>query len=198
MQQRHLADLGGVGAREAHLLRHLEGQREHRLGVLGGVVLARVEGGDERLAGGRLELGAAAGRRLRRDAEAPARDARQGGEDLQVALAELRARRAAQAAQRAVQGAVGPAHRDARVNVTKRLGNTRANHAFFVLRKDPDDAVNGLGRVDGVKCRQHQVARLCGLQGNLNGFLVSHLTHQNYFRRLPQRRAQGDGKAGRV
>ena len=56
VQQRDLGDLDHLALGEAELLRHGGGDADDRLGVLGGVVLARLERREQRLAGDRLAL----------------------------------------------------------------------------------------------------------------------------------------------
>ena len=125
VQQRHLADRGRVLGVHPELARDLECQLEHRLGMRSGVVLARVERRQQRLPRGRLDLLAAAQLRALGGVQPVARDPRQDVEEAQVALVELRLRQAAQAAQRAVDRAVGAAHRHARVRADPRRGDER-------------------------------------------------------------------------
>ena len=64
--------------------------------------------------------------------------------------------------------------------------------------KHADDSIDGLGSVDRVQRRQHQVARFGSLERHLDRFLVAHFAHQNHFRRLPQSGAQGNRKTWRI
>ena len=93
----------------------LERELEHRLGVRSGVVLARVERREQRLPGGRLDLVAAPQQGALGGVEPVARDPRENVEVAQVALAQVGLRRAAEAAERAVERAVAAAHRNADV-----------------------------------------------------------------------------------
>ena len=115
VQQRDLADRGGVVGVHPQLGGDRQRELEHRLGVLGGVVLTRVERGDQRLAGGRLDLGAAVEARALGVLDPRGGDAREAGEVAQVALAEVGARAPAEAAERAVDRAVRPHDGDAGV-----------------------------------------------------------------------------------
>ena len=64
--------------------------------------------------------------------------------------------------------------------------------------KDADDALNRLGRVNGVQRRKNHVPGLSGFERNFDRFLVAHLADQDHFGRLTQSGAQGQSEARRV
>ena len=72
----------------------------------------------------------------------------------------------------------------------ERLREARADLPLLVLGEDTHDAVDGLGRVDRVQRREHQVARLRGLERDRDRLEVAHLAHQDHLGRLAQRGAQ--------
>jgi hypothetical protein len=61
----------------------------------------------------------------------------------------------------------------------------------MVRREDGDDAVDGLGRVEGVQRREDEVAGLGREQRGLDGLVVAHFADQDDVRILTHRRAQG-------
>ena len=62
---------------------------------------------------------------------------------------------------------------------------------LLVRREEVDDAVDGLGGVDGVDRREHEVAGLGGGQRRAHGLLVAHLADQDHVRVLAQDAPQG-------
>src|SRR6185503_1708541 len=93
---------------------------------------------------------------------------------------------------------VGPGHKALRHDVLKRLRQAVANGRLLALREHTDDALDGLGGVDGVQRGHHEVACLGRLQRDLDRLAIAHLTHQNDLRRLAQRRAQREAERRRV
>ena len=71
----------------------------------------------------------------------------------------------------------------------------QADLLLLVGREDRDDPVHRLGGVQGVQGAEHQVARLRGGEGRLDGLVVAHLTHEDHVRVLPEGAAQGAGEA---
>ncbi len=65
-----------------------------------------------------------------------------------------------------------------------------AHLLLVVRREDRDHAVDGLGGVEGVQRRQHQVAGLGGQDRRFDGLEVAHLTDQDDVGVLAQRGAQ--------
>ena len=65
-------------------------------------------------------------------------------------------------------------------------------------RKNRDDAVDRLRRVQGVQRREHEVAGLGGGEGRLDRLVVAHLTDQDDVGVLAQGAAQGQGESLRV
>ena len=94
--------------------------------------------------------------------------------------------------------AVGPRNQTLRNDVTKRLRDPGADHALFIFGKHADDAVDGLGRVDGMQSGQHEVAGFGSLERDFDRFPVAHLADQNHFGRLPQSGAQSNRKTRRI
>jgi hypothetical protein len=62
-------------------------------------------------------------------------------------------------------------------------------------RKYSHDPLHSLRGIDSVESRHYQVSCLCGLHRDLNCFTIAHLSHQDNFRSLTQRRPQRQGKA---
>ena len=69
-------------------------------------------------------------------------------------------------------------------------GELNADLALLVRREDGDDAVDGLGRVERVQRREHQVPGLGGEQRGLDGLVIAHLADQDHVGILTQRAAQ--------
>ena len=69
---------------------------------------------------------------------------------------------------------------------------------LLVGRIQRDDAVDGLGGVDRVQGRQHQVSGLRGRHGDVGGLEIAHLTDQHDVGVLPQHRPEGLGEGGGI
>ncbi len=65
-------------------------------------------------------------------------------------------------------------------------------------REEVDHTVHGLGGIDRVQGRHHQVAGLRGLDRGAHGLGVTHLTDQDHVGVLAEGRAQGDEEVHRV
>ena len=78
------------------------------------------------------------------------------------------------------------------------LGEAIANGVLLGHGKRPDDALDGLGGVNGVQRGHDQVAGLGGFQRDLDGFAVAHLADQDDLGRLAQRGAQRQREGRRV
>ena len=76
----------------------------------------------------------------------------------------------------------------------QRAGQHRARLALLGLREEVDDAVHGLGRVDGVDRREHEVAGLGRGQRGAHRLLVAHLADQDHVRVLTQHAPQRAGE----
>ena len=63
----------------------------------------------------------------------------------------------------------------------------RADHLLLPFGEELDHAADRLGRVDRVERREHEVARLGGLQRRLRGLRVAKLADQDHVRVLAQR-----------
>ena len=61
-----------------------------------------------------------------------------------------------------------------------------------------DDALDGLGGVDGVERREHQMAGFRRGQRDFDRLAVAHLADQNHLRRLTQRRPQRERERRRI
>ena len=72
----------------------------------------------------------------------------------------------------------------------QRAGDHRARLLLLMGREEVDDAVDRLGRVDGVQRREHEVAGLGRGQRGVDGLLVAHLADQDHVRVLAQHAAQ--------
>ena len=81
-----------------------------------------------------------------------------------------------------------------RHDVAERLREARAYDLLFVLRVQPDDAVDRLRGIDRVHRRQNEVSGLGGFERDLGRLLVAHLADQDHLRRLAQGGAQGGRK----
>ena len=64
---------------------------------------------------------------------------------------------------------------------TRELG---ADLLVVVRVKEANDAIDGLGGIDGVKCAEHEVTSFRSVQRDLNGFLVAEFTNKNDVRVL--------------
>ena len=73
-----------------------------------------------------------------------------------------------------------------------------ADLLLLVRREDGDDAVDGLGRVQRVERREHEVARLGREQGGFDRLEVAHLADQDHVGVLAQGGAHGVGERPRV
>src|ERR1043165_5510554 len=85
-----------------------------------------------------------------------------------------------------------------RDDVAEGLREARADLRLLVFREDADDAVDGLGGVDGVQRGEDEVPGLGGLHGDLDGLDVAHLADEDDLRGLPQRGAQREREGLRV
>src|ERR1700676_3431226 len=73
-------------------------------------------------------------------------------------------------------------------DVAKALRQPISKGVLLRHREGSHDSLHRLRRVDGMQCGEHQVARFRRLHRDLDGLLVSHLSHKNHFRSLAQRR----------
>ena len=96
--------------------------------------------------------------------------------------------------QTAIRPAADLGHEALADDPLERLREARADLALLVLGEDADDAVDRLGGVDRVQRREHEVARLRGLERDRDRLHVAHLADQDHLGRLPQGRAQGEGE----
>ena len=83
-------------------------------------------------------------------------------------------------------------------DAAQRAGERQANLLLLVGREEVDHAVHGLGGIDRVQGRHHEVAGLRGLDRGAHGLGVTHLTDQDHVGVLAQGRAQGDEEVHRV
>ena len=86
--------------------------------------------------------------------------------------------------------AVGARHQPLRDRRLEHAGELDADLTLLVRREDGDDAVDGLGRVERVQRREHEVAGFGREQRGLDRLEVAHFADQDDVRILPQRAAQ--------
>ena len=77
----------------------------------------------------------------------------------------------------------------------QRIREALAHEFFLRLVEQTQDAVDRLARVDGVQRAEHEVARLGGGHGDLDGLAVAHFADEDDLGRLAQRGAQAIGVA---
>src|SRR5439155_11997054 len=73
-----------------------------------------------------------------------------------------------------------------------------ADLLLLVRRERTNDAVDGLAGVQGVERREHQVARLRGMERDRHRLRVAHFTDEDHVRVLAERGAERGGEARRV
>ena len=120
VQERDLRDGDDLLVGEPELLRDRRGELHDGLGVLGRVALARLERGEQRLAGGRLALEPRGAAPVLLAVDLVGDDPRQHLEQARVAFAQRRRRVLGDAAERAVDGAVDEPDRHADVRADAR------------------------------------------------------------------------------
>ena len=89
-------------------------------------------------------------------------------------------------------------HQALRDDAAQRLRERDADLLLLVRREEVDDAVDRLGRVDGVQRRQDEVAGLGGGQGRADGLDVTHLADEDDVGVLAHRGTQRDREVGGV
>jgi hypothetical protein len=86
--------------------------------------------------------------------------------------------------------AVGRGHEALRHRALQRAGDHRPHLLVHVRREEVDQAVDGLGGVDGVDRREDEVTGLRRAERGMHGLLVAHLADQDDVRVLAQDAAQ--------
>ena len=94
--------------------------------------------------------------------------------------------------------AVGARQQALRDHAAQHARERQARLLLLVRREHRDDAVDRLGRVDGVQRRQHEVAGLGRGHRDLRGLEVAHLADQDHVGILAQRRTQRARERHRV
>ena len=70
-------------------------------------------------------------------------------------------------------------------------GELQTHMGLLMWRKDRNDSVDRLGRVERVQRGKHQMACFGRQEGRFNGFVISHFTDQAHIRILPQAGSKG-------
>ena len=87
--------------------------------------------------------------------------------------------------------AVGHGKQALRDDGLQRAGQHDAHLLLLVQREEVDDAVDGLGGVDGVECAQDEVARLSCRERGAHRLRVAHLADEDHVGVLTQHVLQG-------
>ena len=93
---------------------------------------------------------------------------------------------------------VGAAHQALADDGLERGGELQADLLLLGRREDGDDALNGLGGVQGVQGGEDQVAGFGGQQGGGDRFEVAHFADQDHVGILAQGGAQRGREVGRI